>query len=82
MKKIPEEYKKRYYFTILVIVPICLIIGLIIAIKVASLLNFKVDFIGLTFVSFFIIAIYVMGMIIIRRTFQQVIPEEKDSLND
>lgn len=63
----PQEHKKRYPVIIFIILPICFMIGFLVSLKIALLLNYKVDSKGAFIVSISLIPLYIMSVIVVNR---------------
>jgi len=71
MANLSEQYRKRFKLIIFLIVPLCLIIGFLISIKIASLLNYKMDLKGALFVFICFVPLYVMSVIVAYKKFRK-----------
>jgi uncharacterized BrkB/YihY/UPF0761 family membrane protein len=66
-RKIPEKKRKKYYFIIFLILPICFTISFFLATKIFSLLDYHFDFKGWVFVIISLVPLYVMSVMVAYR---------------
>ena len=71
MANLSEQYRKRFKLIIFLIVPLCLIIGFLISIKITSLLNYKMDLKGASFVFICFVPLYVMSVMVAYKKFRK-----------
>ena len=70
-KNIPQEHKRKYSIIIFIVLPICFIVGFLVSIKIALLLNYKVDSKGALIVSISLIPLYIMSVIVVYRKLRE-----------
>ena len=66
-QNIPQENKRRYSVIVFIVLPLCFVIGLLVSVKIALLLNYKVDSKGAFIVSISLIPLYIMSIIVVNR---------------
>jgi hypothetical protein len=66
-QNIPQEHRRRYAVIIFIVLPICFMVGFLVSVKIALLLNYKVDSKGAFIVSISLIPLYIMSIIVVNR---------------
>ena len=74
-EKLPREYKRRFTIIIYIYLPICLIIGLLLGIKILRFISADFDLKGMVFVSFSVVPLYILGVFSVYRTLQNKKPK-------
>ena len=67
MSKLSEQYKNRFKIISFIVLPLCFVIGFFISIKIASLLNYKIDLKGAIFVSLSFLPLYIISVMVVYR---------------
>ena len=76
-EKVPREYKRRFAIIIYIYLPICLVIGLLLGIKILRFISANFDLKGTLFVSFCIVPLYILGVFSVYRTLQKKKPKAR-----
>jgi uncharacterized BrkB/YihY/UPF0761 family membrane protein len=82
MEDLSEQYRKRFKIIFFFVVPLCLIIGFFISIKIASLMSYKIDLKGVAFVFICFVPLYVMSVMVAYRKLKKRTKEKLDKLNN
>lgn len=75
-RKIPEKRRKKYYFIIFLILPICFAISFFLATKIFRLLDYHFDLKGWVFIIISLVPLYVMSVIVAHRRLSEKIDEK------